>query len=55
MHSRLPYVVDSIQDDVELGKLRHLPGFAEILDSYRDEFDELTGAFVGKIMDKFKV
>lgn len=44
---------DMMKDDPELPKLRILPGFSEILQSYRDQFDEITRDFVTKMLDKF--
>ena len=45
---------DMMKDDTELSKLKLLPGFSDILDSYKEQFQEATQAFSKTIFEKFE-
>lgn len=43
------------QVDVEYLKLEKLPGFSDIVDSFREQFLDATRVFVIRVMDRFAV
>ena len=39
-----------VQDDLEILKLKPLPGFQELIDTYKDQYEDATRDFVSRIM-----